>query len=213
MRLHIYDDTNLIPWPNFIGQSFKKRKDLAFMFILVGVLVAAGAVGGGLLLSETMMPMIVSGVVGFYCYGVGMLCDAWLTRPVVVYRMDSSGRVCQDHQKWWVEDALKWPDSDKPTHNKKRVLWVDAFSGDPKAFNPWLAPLPVGSAPGLMPVTGTRVASIKAKMRQVARVGRYREADPKEKFAQGLLVGAIAACLVAVLMAANRATEMLGFAA
>ena len=215
--LHLHEDTNLIPWPNFVGQCFKKRKDLAAMFIFAGILVTAGAVGGGLMLSEAMMPLIVSGVVGFYCYGVGLLCDAWVTRPVVGYRMDSSGRVCQDHQKWWVEDALLWPDADKQSHNKKRVLWLDGFSSGragylPTAFNPWLAPLPVGSAPGLMPVTGTRVAAIKAKMRQVARVGRYREPDPKEKFAQGLLVGAIAACLVAVLMAANRATEMLGYA-
>ncbi len=213
MRLHLHDDTNLIPWPNFIGQCFKKRKDLAAMFIFAGILVTAGAVGGGLMLSETMMPLIVSGVVGFYCYGVGTLCDAGLTRPGVFYRVDTRGRVCQDHQKWWVEDALKWPDADKQSHNKKLGLWLDGFSDDPVAFNPWLAPLPVGSAPGMMPVTGTRVAAIKAKMRQVARVGRYREPDPKEKFAQGLLVGAIAACLVAVLMAANRATEMLGFAA
>ncbi len=147
-----------------------------------------------------------------------LFSDANLTRHVVVYHRDSGGQVYQDHQKWWVEDAMRWADVFKLEHVGKRVLWIDGIKkGEPVPFNAWLAKPPAGeiSADGktLIPVTGTRVASVAAKMLAVGKIMKFREPTPGEKLQQGLMVAAIGIGVLGIVMAIGRIGEITGFGA
>jgi hypothetical protein len=108
---------------------------------------------------------------------------------------------------------MKWPDSHKMFHNGSRVLFIDALGEHPIPLDLWIKPPPSAlEGKGKIPVTGTRVASIKAKERSAARVLKYREADAGEKFQQGLFAGVIVICLIATLMAADRVAVLYGYA-
>ena len=187
------------------------------MAILFGVIGAALALfisttAAGLI-GWALAPLIFVVVLGLVAIGAAMYADAATTKTVVVYRKDSAGQVTEDHQKWWIEDVMKWPDSHKMFHNGSRVLFIDALGEHPIPLDLWIKPPPSAlEGKGKIPVTGTRVASIKAKERSAARVLKYREADAGEKFQQGLFAGVIVVCLIATLMAADRVAQMYGYA-
>ncbi len=212
-ELKLYPDTNLIPWPTFIVTAYKRRKSMAIMFGVIGACLAlfisttaAGIVGWSL------APLVFVLVAGVITVGTAMYADSAATKTVIVYRKDSAGLVIEDHQKWWIEDVMKWPDSHKMFYNGSRVLFIDALGDDPIPLDLWIKPSPSAlEGKGKMPVTGTRVASIKAKERSAARVLKYRESDPGEKFQQGLFAGVIVVSLIATLMAADRVAQMYGY--
>lgn len=214
--LKLFQDTNLIPWPNFLFACLWRRKEYGlaylvglfatyyFTFVLAYPLVGPLVVG------------IATMVAGLFSIVAAVLLDGQMTRPIVVYRRDSGDQVFQDHQRWWVEDAMHWADAFKLEHGNKRVLWIDGIDPEsPIPFNPWLADPPVAEidakGKSRIPVTGTRVASVTAKMKSVAKIMKYREPTPGETLRQGLMVGALAIGLVAILMGVNRAGEIMGF--
>lgn len=209
--MKLYPDTNLIPWPNFLISSMKRRRDLGAMFLLsiVAVVAVALTVVYPAMGSLTVIALFTG--VGVVSMGFAVLADRMLTRPVVVYRKDSAGQAFEDHQKWWAEDALKWPDIYKLAFNKKRVLWIDAL--DEKnllPFMPWIAPQPTSSADGTLPVTGSRVASVVATSKAVAQIMKYKEPSPGEKVQQGLIAVIIIGSFIAMLMAGTTAIDMMG---
>ncbi len=204
-------DTNLIPWPNFFVESLKRRRDFATQMLLVFFVAVAALVMSGQLVFLPVVSICMAVV-------VSLVADKKLTRPVVVYRKDDDGNVCEDHQKWWVEDAMLWPDESKVDHQGKRVLWIDALNNEnPFAFKAWLAPLPSteidkNTGGTLIPVTGSRVASVRAKMKSVSRIMKYTEPTAAAQMRTGLLVGALIVGMLAILMAVNRAADIMGFA-
>jgi len=210
--LKLFPDTSLIPWPAFIKLAYQRRKDLAVMFGLAA-LIAAGVVSpivtGLVGVSGGLLAGVAS--VGAIAVGAVMYADPATTKSVVVFRRDSSGEVTEDHQRWWIADANTWPDKYKKNYNGARVLFIDALGEKPIPFDPWINPAPVATNDKLS-VTGTRVAAIKAKQRSASRILKYREAEPGEKFQQGLFAMVIVACLVATLMAADRVAQMYGYA-
>ena len=142
-ELKLYPDTNLIPWPTFIVTAYKRRKSMAIMFGVIGAALAlfisttaAGLVGWAL------APLIFVLVFGLIAIGAAMYADAASTKTVVVYRRDSAGQVTEDHQKWWTEDVMKWPDAHKMFHNGSRVLFIDALGEDPIPLDLWIKPPP-----------------------------------------------------------------------
>ncbi len=205
-------DTNLIPWPNFFIESLKRRRDFTTQMLVVFFVAVAALVMSGQLVFVPVAALCMAVV-------VSLVADKKLTRPVVVYRKDDDGTVCQDHQKWWVEDAMLWPDESKVDHEGKRILWIDALEKNkPIPFKPWLAPLPsteVDKRTGgvMIPVTGSRVASVRAKMKSVSRIMKYTEPTAAAQMRTGLLVGALIVGMLAILMAVNRAADIMGFAA
>ncbi|KKK49055.1 hypothetical protein LCGC14_3138940, partial [marine sediment metagenome] len=207
----LHDDTNLIPWPSFFFAALKRRRDFAIYFALAIIVLIA------ILYSFGYLFLVPTSVLVFAVIAA-VVADSKLTRPVVVYHHDSGGNVFEDHQKWWVEDAMTWPDEFKLDHSGKRVLWIDGLDTDnPIAFNPWLAPVPSGEedekGEPLIPVTGSRVAATRAKAKAVSKIMKYTDPTPGEKLRQGLMVGVLAIALIAILMAANRSAEIMGFVA
>ena len=211
IEFKLHQDTNLIPWHSFFFACLKRRRDFALYFVLGIIAVAAVLFSFGYLFLAPVSMVVVAVM-------ATMIGDSKLTRPVVVYHPDSGGNIFQDHQKWWVEDAMTWPDEFKLDHIGKRVLWIDGIDPmNPIAFNPWLAPIPSGEEDEkgipLIPVTGSRVAATKAKAKAVSKIMKYTEPTPGEKVRQGLMAGVLAIALIAILMAANRSAEIMGFAA
>lgn len=187
---------------------------MAIMFGVIGALLALfiSTTAAGLI-GWSLAPLVFVLVAGLIAVGAAMYADTATTRTVVVYRKDSAGLVIEDHQKWWIEDVMKWPDSYKMFYNGSRVLFIDGLGDKPIPLDLWIKPSPSAlEGKGKMPVTGTRVAAIKAKQRSVASVLKYRERDPGEKFQQGLFAGVIVVSLIATLMAADRVAQMYGYA-
>jgi len=205
----VYPDTNLIDWPSFVIEAMKRRRD--YMAIAGGLpLLVVGI--AALYLPVMFLPLAVIGAVVAGIAAAVYLAES-STRPVVVERYDESGDACQDHQSWWATDAATWPDKHKRTFNGKRVLWIDRLDDEapPIPFNPWINPIPVPDEKTL-PVTGSRVAAVRAKSGGASRILKYRTPTPGENFQQGLMVAVILGSFVAILMAANRIAEMMGFA-
>ena len=211
-QLKLSPDTNLIPWPAFLGRVVRQRPEYAALLVL---LVGAAVYGAYLalpLLGGLAVLVLFAGSGGGAAL-VAFAANLQLTRPVVVYRPDSGGVAFEDHQRWWVSDALAWPDVYKREYLGKRVLWLDAMGGDVIPFDPWIAPPPSAAVDGkiTIPVTGTRVASVRAKMTSVAALIKYRPKSAGEQIQQGLMIAGIVGGLLAILLAGNRAAEIMGF--
>ncbi len=211
IELKLHQDTNLIPWPSFLFAALKRRVAFAMYFALATIALVAVLYWYGYL-------FLVPASVVVFAVIAAVIADSKLTRPVVVYHRDSGDNVFEDHQKWWVEDAMTWPDEFKLDHLGKRVLWINGIdTNNPIVFNPWLAPIPSGEqdekGEPLIPVTGSRVAATRAKAKAVSKIMKYTEPTPGQQLRQGLMAGVLAIALIAILMAANRSAEIMGFAA
>ncbi len=209
-KLKLHQDTNLIPWPTFLIAALKRRTGFAIYFALTIIALVAGLYSFGYLFLVPASVLVCSVI-------ATVIADSKLTRPVVVYHLDSGDNVFADHQKWWLEDAMTWPDEFKPDHMGTRVLWIDGIDKDnPIAFHPWLAPAPSGEVDEkgepVVPVTGSMVAATRAMAKAVSKIMKYTEPTPGEKLRQGLMAAVLGVALIAILMAANRSAEIMGFA-
>lgn len=205
--LELYEDTNLIAWPSFPLRAVKRHKEYGLMFavflpILIYVSIASlsGMVGFLAVISVLVVAPFV----------FALMLDKLTTADVVVFRNDSSGLPCQDWQRWWIEDAVKWPDAYKHDFQGKRVLFIDGLEGKPIDFDAWLADPPKRSSDGKEPITGSRVAGERSTAKAIDRIAKFRPQTRGEQIQQGLMVGAIAVCMVAILMAADRVATVMG---
>lgn len=205
--LKLYPDTNLIPWPTFPFAAVKRNKEYGLMFaallfsgIYVSVTAAPGIIG-----FFSVIALITLGPVVFTLF-----LASRLTADVVVFRFDSSGWPCEDWQKWWNSDVLEWPDAYKFDFEGRRVLFIDGLEKSPLNFDPWIAELPKRSSAGDEPITGSRVSGERATSKAIDRIAKFRPQTTGDQIQQGLMVGAIAVSMIAILMAADRVATVMG---
>ncbi len=207
--LELHNDTNLIDWFHFPFVAMKRYKEYAVGFVIL--------MGAALLVSVDMLSginAIFAIIIVMFVLPVGFTAflAKQVTTPVVVYRVDSSGEPCEDIQSWWNTDVMTWPDAFKFDFNGNRILFIDALDpADVKPFDPWIAPPPGRDENGKLPITGTRVASVRSQSKAVTRISKFRPPTRGQQIQQGLMVAVIGGSLIAMFMAGDRVSMIMGF--
>ena len=157
----------------------------------------------------TMLTAIIA--MGFAAYlFVGLAIIRRATREVHVFRRIAGGMPVHDIQRWWRRDEAKWPQSWRHTMRSRSVLWVDALEYDPAAkrpeltlfpFNPYLAPLPSDTSQAKLGKAWAR--------RRAARGILDARSGSSVAIKQGLIAGAIVACIVAIYLGGMQIVEQL----
>ncbi len=208
-NLKLHPDTNLIDWFIFPLVVMKRKKEYAgmFAFVMVAALLVAIDALSGINAIFAVIVVLVALPAAFT-----MFLAKQVTTTAVVYRVDSSGKPCEDIQSWWNDDVMTWPDAFKFDFNGKRILFIDALDlNDLKPFDPWIALPPGRDDKGKLAITGTRVASVRSQAKAVTRISKFRPVTTGQQIQQGLMVAVIGGALIAMFMAGDRVSVMMGF--
>ena len=188
------EDTNLIPWFDFIKVASFKNPKVFFMFAAVAVLSMAI----GYILTPVAVFWAGLAVMGYYA----VFIDNYSTRRMLVFRQGSSDEIYLDEQKWWKDTAEIWPDGSKYLHRNKRVgVWEDTGAGL-RPFDCWAAPISEDGA------EGSDVGNIGALQEAGRKVVRFQEAGTFEQIKLGMFALIIGGMLMATIMAAGQITDI-----
>ena len=182
-------DTNLLPMFEFFLAALKKEILLTIFFGIVTVIF-------------TVIGILINWIYGIYFVSAAVIIyyfilDSYATRQQLVFRTGAAGEIYLEQQKWWRDDADRFPDGAKYLYKKKRIgVWEVDFEGI-RPFDAWAAPIQTE-------VEASRIGNIKGTMHAHNQIGAYQPMSMHDKMQMGMIAVVIAVCFIAVIMAAGQ---------